>query len=133
VRQQVFDFRPERPRRKTKVLNSRGVIEHEILIHAPRHGGSEMVKGWQQPSAANRSTKNGHRQLYNEPPFSERIKDAPDHFIVAYCFTPGDFIRLCGEMRRLQCLDTGNRQVLCMERLSLPSCGTGDREKNQNE
>ena len=80
---QVFDFGPERPRRKTKVLNSRGVIEHEILIHAPRHGRSEMAKGWQQPSAANRSTTNGRRQSYNEPPFPECIKDAADHFIIA--------------------------------------------------
>src|SRR6516164_9393643 len=34
-------------------------------------------------------------------------------------------------MRRFQCLDTCNRQVLRMERLSLPHCGTGDREKTK--
>jgi len=83
LRKQVFDCWPEWPGRKAKTLNSASVIENEVLFHAPRHGGSEMVKCWQQPSAANSSTKNRHRQSHNKPPFPKRIKDALDHFIVA--------------------------------------------------
>jgi hypothetical protein len=98
------------------------MVEYKILIHPLGHRNGPITETRQHACTRDRNPERPEGYYNQSRPFTERVKEANDHFAVVQRLATGNIVTALSKMLGAKSLLARQRDIIGMDRLPQASC-----------